>query len=483
MKQGTIKQNFIFQISYQVLIYVIPLIISPYLTRSLGGNALGIYTYSNSIAYYFLLFINLGINRHGQRAIAVSRDDEVELRKTFWGLFSVHTAASIIGVFLYIASCIFFAKEYLTIYLIQTLYVLSAFFDITWLFYGLENFKSIAIKNAFVKVIECVLIFALVRSSKDLWVYTLIMSASILCGQAIMIPQAIKTVKPIKISIDDAKVHIKPLLILFISVVASTVYTVFDKTLLGMMSNNIQDVAYYEYANKIVTIPKMILGVVATVLFPRACKAAADKDIVLQKSIMSNLNLSTAVMGSASVFGLAAIANKFALVYFGEEFAICGPIIFLMSPLILIVYLGDASRTGYLIPEHKDNIYVICNVVSAILNLVVSASLIPFWGIYGAVLGTSIAEVFACAYQMRACRHIFGFKDVMKILSPSLMIGLVMFAVVKFVDVHTSNNVVWLMMEIVIGGAVYILLTAVYLYFCHRNIWNSAVKVVRNKSV
>ena len=40
-------------------------------------------------------------------------------------------------------------------------------------------------------------------------------------------------------------------------------------------------------------------------------------------------------------FGLLAISDQFALLYYGEEFAVCGDIIAMMSPLILIIAIGE----------------------------------------------------------------------------------------------------------------------------------------------
>ena len=84
------KKNFIFQTFYQAVILLIPLCIAPYLTRTLGGDALGRYTYTYSIAYYFILFGMLGITRHGQREIASNRNNLISLRTSFWELFWLH---------------------------------------------------------------------------------------------------------------------------------------------------------------------------------------------------------------------------------------------------------------------------------------------------------------------------------------------------------------------------------------------------------
>lgn len=81
----------------------------------------------------------------------------------------------------------------------------SAIFDITWLFYGLENFKSVVIKNALIKIFECICVFIFVKQPNDLGIYAFINATSILIGQAIMIPQAVKAVRPIKFTKEDVR--------------------------------------------------------------------------------------------------------------------------------------------------------------------------------------------------------------------------------------------------------------------------------------
>ena len=91
----SVKKNFILQAIYQLLILGIPLILSPYLTRTLGSNELGIYSYTYSIAYYFVIAATLGIHKYGARIISQVKDDKILLRKTFWSLFILHIILSI----------------------------------------------------------------------------------------------------------------------------------------------------------------------------------------------------------------------------------------------------------------------------------------------------------------------------------------------------------------------------------------------------
>lgn len=463
IKAQSTKKNFIFQFLYQVVMLVIPLITAPYLTRRLGDTSLGVYSYTYSIAYYFVIFAMLGISRHGQRVIAARRDDNIALRKTFWSLYAVHACFSILAFAVYIVFALFFSGEYSNIYILQAIYVASALFDITWLFYGLENFRSVVIKNLAVKISECVLIFCLIKSSDDLWLYTLIMSCSLCVGQAVMLPQAIAYVKPIKFGWTDVKEHFKPLFVLFISVLAATLYTVFDKTLLGLMSTT-EDVAYYEYSNKIITMPKTFIAVIGTVLFPRACACfARGEDEKAKKYIDYSVNF-TYFIGAGAIFGLLAVSNLLAVKYFGESFAVCGNVMMVMSPVILIVGLGDILRVQYMIPNHMDKQYVICLVLNAIINLILSAALIPALGIYGAVVGTLAAELFGLIFQMIICRRFISIKKILLTSIPYIICGGVMFGIIYIIKLFYNTSTLHLLFQVGIGAFVYIVLCAVYMF-------------------
>lgn len=469
MQKQSLSKNFIFQFLYQGLILLIPLVLSPYLTRVLQETALGTYTYINSTAYYFVIFAMLGISRHGQRIVSQNVNDELKLRKAFWSLFTLHAAISLLSVVLYFVFILIFVNTDKTIYIIEAIYVASAIFDITWLFYGLENFKSVVIKNAFIKVVECILIFSLVKYPGDLWIYTLITAAGTFLGQVVMLPQAVKTIRPIKFSKSDISQHIRPLLIFAISVVASTLYTVFDKTLLGLLSTK-ENVGFYEYSNKIINIPKTIIGVIGTVMFPRACRMAAEGNILGQRKYIKYSFLITSFIGMGSIWGLFAISNLFARLYYGETFSVCGPIIKTMAPLIYVIGIGDIIRTQYMIPNGMDKQFNFCIVLNAVINLILSTALIPVCGIYGAVIGTISAELFGIIYQLILCRKFIRYGDILKSLTPFLIIGFIMFASIKLISPHLPQDIIGLIVEVLFGVVVYCGLSLVYIICFEKDI-------------
>ena len=390
----SVKKNLSFQFIYQVLILVLPLVLAPYLTRTLGDTALGVYSYSYSIGQIFVVLANLGISKYGQRIIAEKKGNVIELRKVYWSLFTVHAVVSAFVFAAYMVFAFACGGNDRVVFLLQGFYVLSAFFDITWFYYGIEKFNGVVIRNTIVKAAEFVLIFLFVKSPDDLWKYTLIMALSILLGMVVLLPPTFKYVKPIRFSFADCKMHISPLMVLFIASVATLLFTFFDKTLLGIFSTK-ENVAYYEYSNKIVLVPRTIATVISTVMYSRACVFISRNELSEAKKYRTFSLLFIYFISFASIFGLLSVGDLFVNIYYGESFLECVGIINMLSSTILIVALADVVRTQILIPMHKDKEYMIITIISAVLNVAVSMLLLGPIGVYGVVIGSILSETIS----------------------------------------------------------------------------------------
>lgn len=424
-KMASLKKNILYQGSYQAFMLVIPLIISPYVTRVLGGDALGEYTFTNTNAYYFVLVAMLGIARHGQRAIAAVRDDETQLRRVFWSLEFVHACASLIALLSYVIFIFVFSDaQYRVLYVIQVLYVLSALFDVTWFFYGLEDFKSVILRNFIIKVSELLGVFLCIKGPDDIGKYALIVSASVLCGQLVMLPQMMKRVPPIRFEKKDVFQHLKPLFTLALSVIAVALYTVFDKTLLGMMTKEKKNVAFYEYADKLVRVPISLIAAIGTVTYPRMCHLLSEnKEDKAAKNIFDQSIALTAFLAFGAITLFLGGGEEFGRLYYGQEFEVSGSVMLAMSPIILFITVGDIFRTQILIPRKKDSVFVLIICINAIVNLLLSIYFIPMLGIYGAVLGTCVAEFLGFALCLIFSRKYIPISSLLSELAPFLIIA------------------------------------------------------------
>ena len=117
------KKNFIYNIIYQMLISIIPLITAPYLSRVIGAKGLGIYSYTYSIVHYFMIFTLLGVNNYGNRSIARVREENSKLSKTFFSIFVLQVIMGIILSIIYMGYVFIFANEYKVISLIQSIFI------------------------------------------------------------------------------------------------------------------------------------------------------------------------------------------------------------------------------------------------------------------------------------------------------------------------------------------------------------------------
>ena len=462
MERDNAKANFIFQMLYQIVTLAIPLIIAPHLTRTLGDSSLGIYTYTYSIVYCFMSIARLGIDKYGQRMIASVRDNELKLRLTFWSLYVVHIFFTLVALILYLSFVLLFTEKYFFIYLIQGTALFGVVFDITWFFYGIENFKFVVLENLCVKISELILIFVFVRTKNDLGIYTFIMALSTCLGYLVILPQVIRHIKPIRFGWNDVRHHIKPLCVLFVAVIATTIYQMIDKALLGYLSTE-ENVAYYEYANKIVNVPVNLVYVMGTVLMPRACAYAAKGDKANQIKYLNYSLHFVGFLGIGAAFGLLSVANLFSIVYYGNEFSYCGGVIIALSPIIFILGIENIIRTQYMIPNHMDKQYTGCLLITAMLNLVFSMMLIPVTGIYGAVAGTIISELTCAIIQVIICRSIITLKKIIKISIPYAVSGFLMYCIISFIKLNYNSSIGHLLVQVAIGGIFYCILSAGYL--------------------
>ena len=89
MKNKSITKNYIYNLTYQVLVLILPLFTTPYISRILGAENIGIYSYTLSITTYFILFGSLGISMYAQREIAIYDKEIKESVNTKVGVIDV----------------------------------------------------------------------------------------------------------------------------------------------------------------------------------------------------------------------------------------------------------------------------------------------------------------------------------------------------------------------------------------------------------
>lgn len=447
------SKNFLYNVLYQILILIIPLVTTPYVSRALGANNIGIYSYTYSIVYYFMLFSMLGINNYGSRVIAKCNDDIEKRSNKFWNIYTLQLSLTLIFSILYMLFIALLAHENKLIMIIQQIYLLSVAFDINWFFFGIEKFKITISRNIIIKLITLILIFIFVKNPGDLWKYTMIMSVGTLLSQLYLWLHVKKYIKKSKIYLKKVFSHLKHCIILFIPVIAYSIYRVMDKTMIGYFANT-TELGNYESAEKIINIPLSFIAALGTVMIPYMSKT---KDSSWKKDIVSTFELCFCFILPMS-FGLYIISNDFSNIFFGAGFEKTGNIIKLLTPTIIFGSISNVIRTNYLIPKEKDFIYVKSTIIGAVLNLICNIIFIKQLGAYGACIGTILAEFIVMSYQIFKTLEIFDYKNIIKIFFKSFYKTVLMSLIILLIGIIIIEPVKKIIFQILVGGIFYFII-------------------------
>lgn len=395
MKQQ--NKNFVMNVAYQLLMYLFPLVTSAYISRALGSENLGIYSYVNSIVTVCAMFCLLGISNYGNREVAKIRDNKLLLSKTFSSIYSLQLVLSVAVFVIYLLFILLIQSSYKLIFMLEIMHIVSAGLNISWLFFGLEKFKITLTRNFVIKVVSFLFIIIFVKGPQDLWIYALIMSVTALLSQGYLLFIAGKYVDFKFVCFKEAFKHFKSVLILFIPVLAYSIYRIMDKTMLGAMCEK-QQLGFYENAERIINIPIMVISALGTVMLPHMAHSIANKGEQYKKTIAFSMRL-TASISCFSVAALLIVADDASEILFGSEFIPSGFLVQLLSTTIIASGWANVIRTQYLIPIGKDKIYVCSTILGAVINLVLNLIFIPLFGAIGACIGTIAAEFSIVVYQ------------------------------------------------------------------------------------
>lgn len=463
---SSLKKNLAYNVAYQILVIILPLITAPYVSRVLGADGLGTYSYIFSIVTYFGLFGMLGIANHGNRSVALVRDNRQKVSEAFSNTYIIQLCTTVIALLLYFLFIYCWFSGDKTIAYIESIIVLSYVLDITWFFFGLEQFAVTVTRNAIIKIATVVAIFIFVRSREDLWIYALIMSCGILFSQIYLWLRIRKYADFCKPSWSQVKSNIKPVLMLFIPAIAYSIYKLLDKVMLGAMSSMSQ-VGLFDNAEKIINIPSSLITAFGTVMMPRitVLLGTGDEHRISYLNKISVRYFTLLVVGAA--FGLAGICNVLAPVYFGSEFVGSAPIIAGLGFSLIFVTWANVIRTQYLIPNKLDKPYVISSVIGALANLAVNIILIPKFAGIGAMIGTIIAEFTVFFVQLILVRRSFPMSQYLQPVLFLFPIGMIMFAVVYWIGAYMGNTIITLIIQILVGGFLYLSGSMVYLKVIH----------------
>ena len=442
-------KNYLYNLSYQILTIILPIITVPYVTRIFTSEALGNYIFYNSIVSYFSLFAMLGIGVYGTKQIAAASD----VSSTFWNIYAIQLIASILAIAVYLIVAFSIPQMSGVIPLIVGITLFANMMDISWLFSGKEDFKKITIRNIVVRLIGVISIFTFVKSSDDLYLYVFLIVIFDFLGQFVMWVPAKKFIKRPSFNAKVIKKNLHPIVLLFLPQVAISLYVVLDRTLLGLLGSY-SDVGIYEQGQKLISILLKVVSSLGVVMLPRVANLLSERrDKEAQNMVKFSFILYNLII-FPMIFGLIAVNEVFVKLFLGQNFQDVKYVLYVI--VFNIMFVGWTNILGYqvLVVRNKNKEFMLSTTIPAFVSVAVNIAVIPFFGYIGASITSVVVEILVFAIQWYYSRNIINKnllfnKDLAKIICSSL----VMFGAVMLCKMALGlDGIIGLIIYLAVGG-------------------------------
>lgn len=459
-KKRSLKANFIFNFISQILTLIVPLITTPYLSRVLLPIGNGQYSYSMSIVTYFILFANLGFDIYGQRKVAAVQGDKEEKSKLFWEFFilkSIFTVVSL-AVLFGVAFTGAFGEVYTKIILLLSIQIFAVPFDIQFLFRGDEDFKSIAIRTIIMRLIGLACIFIFVKNETHTWVYALSISASVIGSNLAMWPSIIKKISLVPVKQLTLWQHLGPAILIFLPTLAVTIFSVFDKTMIGLLAENPdRENGWYEQAYKLNSVALLLVTIISSVMVSRNAHDFSKGDVERVRQHLYSASSYVWMMGLPLIVGFAVLSVNVSSWFLGEGYEGVPLLLMIMSVRFIASGFSEIFGAQLFIAIGKEKYPLIANVFGAVINVTLNYFLIPKYGAAGAAIATAVCEVvLTLVYVFFVAKGKYlNLGQVLLLCWKYVIAAAVMFVPIFFMQKYLGYSVWTFLLITFVGAAVY----------------------------
>lgn len=455
---SSVKKNYLFNSLYQIVSVVCSFVVIPYVSRILGPEGVGIQSYTESVSYYFMYAAPLGVVWYGQREISRVRNDKKKYTTLFWEIQSVVFLSSVICSFAWMF-VVTRSSGYRLYYIILSLNILSAMLDVSWLYSGLERFRTISVRYIACRLTQTILTFTLVRSVNDLWIYVLLGPGALTVLNItywISLPQVLSG--DIKIKELNPVRHIKALIIYFIPTITAAIFPIMDKSLIGLITRNQSESGYYAQASKMISVAqKITMTSMYSAVGVRMSYLMAEDD--KNEEIKRRFEVAIEYVFFVGIFCnafICGIAKEFVPVFLGNKYEAVVSLLWIYSPIILIAGVSGGIMQCLFVPKGKIVSFTVFSVISLIVNIAVDFLLIPSMGAAGAIVGELSAQIVLLVLSIIGAEKISRIKLIKKDIWKKLMAGVMMWISMFAVGIMVKSTIMIIILKTVIGLIVFV---------------------------
>lgn len=405
MKKVRILNNVFYNGAVQTSSILLNMLLMPYITRMLGKDALGVNSFGQAIAGYFVLLGNLGITIYGAKVISECRDDKESKQQKFAECVTYQIFFNAIAILLY-NGWVLVQED--PIYFLFNLVILTSMTDLSWAYTGMERFDLIAYRNLAIKFIGTLLVFVFVRKQTDLALFIIIQQGVLLLSNIIFWLELGKleiVLRFFSLRLSLKRI-LKPAMLVFVPSIFTSLYLSLNKVMLGYLSD-MGEVAIYDYPNRLIRIGITFIGILGTVMMPRLAYLYHNQMEQEYLDKIKDLFRYSSLVSIPVFFLLELVTLPLCNIFFSKAFVGADMVMRVVAPTII-----TSGLSLYVIYVSMDRMkqFLNCVVMGAVCSLILNFLLMPHYGAMGAAISLLITEILVHVLLLYNLRNVYLLK-------------------------------------------------------------------------
>ena len=413
------QKNVFYNVVLAISQVLFPLITFPYLARVLGPSHLGLLNFADSYARYFILVAAFGIPIYGVREIAKLQHNKEGLAKLLIEIFSINLITTLI-LCLVFGTSIFYVEKLNnenTLFSWSLIFFFLQIFILEWFFIGLNQFKFIALRFFFIRLIFIICVFAFIKSSNDYLYYMKMQVGLNLLLGLINVRYVFKFISIHNFSFKNIQLikHIKPLFLLFLTIFFISIYLQLDTVILGFLTDS-ESVGYYSSALKLNKLIIAVFAAISAAMFPTMINIFHEGNIQKFNAMVEQCFFVILSIGLPTFILVSLCAPEIIHILFGTHFERAILPLQISAPIILIVSMSTIFGFQILSALSKDSSILIAAILGTIVSLVCTVIFVKEYKENGEALTILITELTVCTSFIYFSRKHFSIQNFSKIL-------------------------------------------------------------------
>lgn len=412
----SLKKNFIYNAILTMSGYIFPLMVYPYVSRVLGVANIGACNFVDSIVEYFTILSMMGMNTIGIREIAKCKNGQQKLDNVFSQLFSLNTLTTITAIIILIIATNIVPKfaPYKDLLYIGVGKLFFNYMLINWFFQGLENFKYIAARTIFVKILFVISVFLFVKTETDVKLYYFLVALT-WAGNGIINFIYAKKYVSFNFTLKINKAIIGSFFILGVYWFMNSMYTTLNVAFLGFATNDIE-VGYYTTANKLLTVIMTMFTALTSVMVPRVSVALKSNDNSEAKALIRKAINALMLFAIPLIFFVFPFSQELIYLMSGKGYEGATTPLQIMTPLFFLVGYDQIIVLQTLLPMGKDKDILRNSILAASVGIISNIFLTLNFGKNGSAIVLILAELSVLLSSQFCVTKYLGLKIPFKLI-------------------------------------------------------------------